>query len=179
MPRNAKAAKPAAKQKHDWQLIRSEYVEATSESTRPTLEALATKHNCSPSYLREKASKENWKQQAEDYLTAIARERQAVKVTATASEQALWDQQCFKLTQAAIGQLHRHLKTAIESQKSLSLKEIDELSKSLERLHSLGREALGEEPEIEESTSAEYSTKTPDELAQLYQQRLKRPGASK
>lgn len=177
----AKAKKPAAK-KHDWTAIRAEYVEAPSEAVRPTLEELAAKHGCSPSYLREKASPsgENWKLLADQYLASVGTKRQEVKSTELAGELAKWDENCFKAAKAMLGQVYNHIQVVSSSGKPIGIKELDSLTRSLERIHSLGRSALPPEPEFDpakETAAAvsEYSKLSAAELAQLYQERAKLP----
>lgn len=169
------------KQKHNWQAIRAEYIEASSDAARPTLEALATSHGCSPSYLREKAAAEDWKAQAEAYLKTIDSKRQEQKTTIVAGEQARWDQQCYKLAQASLQQIYTHLKVATEG-KTLDPKTLKELTHTLEQLHRLGKAALGDEKPVETSATIDpqnYSTLSADELAQLYLERTKQPERSK
>jgi len=174
-PDSADVATKAAKVKHNWQAIRAEYVEAASEAARPTLEALANKHGCSPSYLRERSSKENWKLAAEQHLVSIATVRQTVKAERAGTEQANWDEQCFQLTKGALQQVYTHLKRSAEQKQPLELKELDLLTKSLERLHTLGN-LMKPDQGVEEEAAADpsqYALMPAEDLAQLYQNRLK------
>lgn len=172
------------KSKHNWQAIKAEYVEAPSEAVRPTLEELAKKHDCSPSYLRERASSENWKAEAEKYLGSIAQTRQTKKVERVASEQADWDSRCMNLADLAMEHLSNHLYNALmggEGNRGLNSKELVELVKALDQLHKLGRSIQGEGPTEEAPTlnAEQYAQMSAGDLAQAYMERLKRPGAAK
>lgn len=169
------------KSKYNWQAIEAEYVEALSEASRPTLEALATKHGVAPSHLRETASKGRWKEKAEQHLRAIAQSRQTKKVERIATEQADWDSRCMNLADLAIEHIQTHLQNSLFSERGLSSREIAELVKALEQLHKLGRAIQGEGPTEEAPTlnAEKYSQMSAADLAQAYMERLKRPGAAK
>lgn len=157
------------KSKHNWQQIRAEYVEAPSEAARPSLEELAKQHNCSPSYLRERASAENWKLKAEAHLRAIAQSRQAKKIERVATEQATWDDRCSGLADLAL----EHLQAAL-AERGLNSKELVELIKALAELHKLGRTLQGESPAAIANPNPEhYNQMSAAELAQMYMDRLK------
>lgn len=162
------------KSKHDWQAIESEYVEANSEATRPTLDELADKYGVSPSHLREQASKGKWKEKAEQYLKSIAQTRKSIKVERTATEQVNWDDRCMSLADLALEHLQNQLQDALYND-GLSTRELSDLVKSLEQLHKLGRSIQGEQVEeaIDQAAVAEYSQMNAIDLATLYQKRIK------
>lgn len=166
--------------KTDWEAIRKEYVEAPTKVERPTLEALAETHGCSASYLREKASAEKWKEAAENFLSQVQTTKQAVKVVAIATDHAQWDADCFKAAKGMLTMVYGHLRKAGEQNKTIDIKQLDELAKTLERVHKLGRMALGEEKQVDphqelKEAAAGYAQRSPAELAQLYHDKLKSP----
>jgi hypothetical protein len=172
------------KSKHNWQAIRAEYVEAPSEDSRPTLEALAAKYGVSGSYLREKASTEKWKDEADKYLASVSTVRQTQKAEVVGTEQAQWDKQCYEMSKGLLMLLHNQLKGALPKDgkpgsKALDVKEIETLTKALERVHNIGKAALGDAPD-ESAIAADpsqYSQMSAQELAALYAVRTKKPGA--
>ena len=143
--------------KYDWQSAKKEYVEAPSEGARPTLEELAEGLGCNASYLRDRASQEGWKVEADRYLQTVADKRKAEKSTALAGELANWDAQCYKAAQAGLAlifsnlrKLHDDVKAfeagqSGDSRHPVNFKSMDEMTRALERLQKIGKGALGEE----------------------------------
>lgn len=156
--------------KHNWEAIKEEYTHAPDEKTRPTLEELAEKHGCSASYLREKSSRERWKVEAERYLQTVSDKRQEKKSTALAGDLADWDLKCFNAAQAGLSQIFAGLKEAHElvqqGEQPLSFKQLDEMSKALERLQKIGKTALGED-ETKINFKIDYGTLTDEQLQRL------------
>lgn len=166
-----------AGKKHDWQIIKNDYVQAPDEATRPTLEQLAAKYQCSPSYLREKAGREKWKIEAERYLQTVNDKRQDVKSTALAGELASWDANCFKLAQGGMSLIFTQLKIAHEFAKRVdqgqteladelpSFKQLGELAAALERFQKVGKAALGEEDKL--NIKIDYNNLSDEQLQRL------------
>lgn len=161
--------------KHNWAIIKKEYVEAPDEKTRPTLEELAARYKCSPSYLRERASKEGWKVEAERFLQTVSDKRQEQKSTALAGELAQWDAQCFKLAQAGMNQVFLHLKIAHDHSEKYkepyfgSIKDLEDLAKTIERFQKIGKTALGEEEKSTLNVKIDYSKLSDEQLERLAQ----------
>lgn len=162
---------------YDWDAIRREYVEAPSEQNRPSLNALADKHGCGRSTLKVRAKKEDWEGQAKDFLKDVNREKQQirqerrkVRVDAVAMDQASWDEQCYTVAQLALERIQEHL----NGSEDLTLKNLDDLAKALEKIHKLGKAAIGEaQPEISTIDSTQYEQMEAEDLARLYLERTK------
>lgn len=157
--------------KHNWQIIKEEYVQAPDDKSRPTLEELSAKYKCSSSYLREKASKENWKLEAERYIQTVASKRQEQKSTALAGELADWDAKCFNAAQAGLSQIYAHMKAAHEQVQRdgepLSLHQLDLMSKALERIQRIGKTAMGEQEETRINLKVDYSKLSDEQLQRI------------
>lgn len=166
-----------AGKKHDWQIIKTEYVQAPDEATRPTLEQLAAKYGCSASYLREKAAKDKWKIEAERYLQTVNDKRQEQKSTALAGSLAEWDANCYKLAQGSMSLIFTQLKLALEVAKRVeqghlsevdnlpTFKQMGELASALERLQKVGKTALGEEDKL--NIKIDFDNLSDDQLHRL------------
>ncbi len=165
-----------AGKKHDWQIIKTEYVQAPDEANRPTLESLAAKYGCSPSYLREKAGQDKWKLEAERYLQTVNDKRQEVKSTALAGELASWDADCFKLAQAGMSVIFTQLKLAHEAIKRVeqgtddaiqlpTFKQMGEMATALEKLQKVGKTAMGEEDKL--NIKIDYNNLSDEQLQRL------------
>lgn len=150
--------------KYNWQAIEEEYTNAPSEEQRPTLEALAAKHGCSPSYIREKAAAEHWKTKANMFLETVGRKRQDQKSTALAGELATWDSECYEAAQLMLDALQTRLEIASQGD-GLSMGQLDDASKSLERIHKIGKAALGEEEKIK--VSVDFNNLSDEQLARI------------
>lgn len=149
-----------AGKKHDWQVIKDDYVQAPDEASRPTLEQLAAQYGCSPSYLREKAGREKWKLEAERYLQTVNNKRQEQKSTALAGDLAEWDANCFKMAQGGMSVIFTKLKIAHELARRVeqgqtdqaddlpTFKQLGELASALERFQKVGKTAMGEEDKL-------------------------------
>lgn len=162
------------KQPHDWQAIEKEYVEATSEASRPSLEDLAAKYGCSPSYLREKASNGKWKEKADQFLKQISQVRREKKAVKLGTDQASWDTECLGVAQSLLAELQHQAAVM-----ALDAKDIDALTRSLERIHNLGRAILETQAQTASNTAEiasanEYSQMSIEQLTRLYMERSKR-----
>ncbi|MBD2068097.1 hypothetical protein H6F93_11270 [Leptolyngbya sp. FACHB-671] len=157
--------------KHNWQVIKDEYVQAPDEKSRPTLEQLAAKYTCSPSYLREKAAKEHWKVEAERFVQTVSDKRQEHKSTALAGDLAAWDAQCYELAKGGLNLVFVQIKEATEGVAKgndlPSPKQLDELAKALERLQKIGKTALGEKEETKLNVKIDYSNLSDEQLERL------------
>lgn len=155
--------------KHDWATIKREYVEAPDERSRPRLEQLAVKFQCSASYLREKAAKENWRMEAERFLQTVATKRQEMKSESLAGELAQWDSHCYGLAQAALKLVYARLKAATENpaDERYTLDGLDKLTKSLDRIQRIGKTALGEEDTSSLKIKIDYGNLTDEQLQRL------------
>ncbi|MBD1995246.1 hypothetical protein H6G00_01200 [Leptolyngbya sp. FACHB-541] len=157
--------------KHNWQVIKDEYVQAPDEKSRPTLEQLSAKYKCSPSYLQEKVAKENWKIEAERFVQMVSDKRQEHKLTALAGDLAGWDTQCFNLAKGGLNLIFQQINEAIEGTRRsgdpLSSKQLDELGKALQRFQQIGRTALGEKEETHLNVKIDYSNLSDEQLQRL------------
>lgn len=156
--------------KHDWEKIKTEYVES---ATAVTLEVLSAKYGCSLSSMRKRSAAENWQQKRNLYIQKVELKRQDKKSTILATEQATWDNDCFEAATAALSQIMAHLNRELE------ISDIDPLTRSLERVQKIGKSSLGDSDAetkvtVDVKTIADYSSMSAEELAQEYQDRLKK-----
>ena len=134
--------------KYDWAAIKAEYVEAPTEAARPTLEELAKKYGCPPDYMRYKAAKDRWTEEAHIFLTKIAlgrtRNLEAPdgKINHLAAEQAKFDADCLKLGRAALGIIANEL---VSIKGEPDHRRLASVVRSLEIVQRVGRSALGED----------------------------------
>jgi len=136
--------------KYPWTRIKREYVEATSEHARPTLDQLATKYKCNQAYLRARAGKEDWTSEASIYLTKIQQDVRSrepglleEKINSLASEQAKFDMDCLRLTRALQQQIGRHI--GLLQQADADDRTLRSLAQTLEIIQRVGRIALDDD----------------------------------
>ena len=154
--------------KFPWDKIKREYIEAPDEASRPTLESLAAKYGCNPAYLRSRASKERWLDQANIFLTKTQQKRQERKSTHLASEQAQFDIECLQLNRALISQIVLNLKRSQEAGSVLKPVDIQVLVRSLKDAQQIGKLALGDE--VAEDKSNNVVVWLPDNLRDQVEQ---------
>ncbi len=145
--------------KHDWQLIKRDYVEGVQQEdgtiTWPTLLQVSKDHNISRSTLSQRAAAEDWQTQKSMFRTKIETKRQDKKTEYLASEAAQFDIDVFKIAKASIQHIQSHfllgqaelLRT--EGRKPMASTTINSLTIALERVQRIGRLALGEPLEIQ------------------------------
>lgn len=131
--------------KYPWAQIKAEYVEAVDEASRPSLDELARKYGCHPDYLRTKAGRERWSEQAHIFITKTSQKRQEQKSTALASEQAQWDMECFNVARTALSQIIDHFKKSSAKGEPVKASDLDALTRTLERVQKIGKTSLGDE----------------------------------
>lgn len=69
------ATRTSKNKRHDWEAMRREYVEASSDAARPSLEKIAERHGCDAGYVRARAGREKWSQKASRFLAEIEQNR--------------------------------------------------------------------------------------------------------
>lgn len=153
--------------KYDWTAIKKEYVEAPDERSRPTLEELAARIKCSASYLRQKAAQENWRVEAERFLQTVATKRQEKKSDSLAGELAQWDAHCYGLAQASLKLVYERLKYATEGSEPMTLDGLDKLTRALERIQKIGKQALGEEEDTSLKINIDFNNLTDEQLKRI------------
>ena len=134
----------------DWVKIKQEYIESNI-----TLEELAKKHTVSFSTIRQKSAKEGWTTEKNIFRTKIEQKYQEQKSDHLASEASNFDNQCLRVARSAIEIVEKQiasLQKKTEEQKTDALIErqirlLEKLSNSLKQLQSVGKVALGENPE--------------------------------
>jgi len=136
--------------KRDWTKIKQEYIENDI-----TLEELAKKHAVSFSTIRQKSAKEGWTTEKNIFRTKIEQKYQEKQSDLLASEASNFDNQCLRVARSAIEIVEKQiaiLRKKAEEQKSDPLVErqirlLEKLANSLKQLQSVGKVALGENPE--------------------------------
>ena len=136
--------------KRDWTKIKQEYIENDI-----TLEELAKKHAVSFSTIRQKSAKEGWTTEKNIFRTKIEQKYQEKQSDLLASEASNFDNQCLRVARSAIEIVEKQiasLQKKTEEQKTDALIErqirlLEKLANSLKQLQSVGKVALGENPE--------------------------------
>jgi len=127
--------------KYDWTKIKAEYVEIASESQRPTLESLAKKYGCNPDYLRAKASKDNWLEESNNFLTLTSQKRRVKKSELMAEVQSEFDTECLRLAKVGLSYVAREME---ELQNNPDNRRFISVMKSLEMSQKVGKTAIGD-----------------------------------
>ena len=136
--------------KRDWTKIKQEYIENDI-----TLEELAKKYAVSFSTIRQKSAKEGWTTEKNIFRTKIEQKYQEKQSDLLASEASNFDNQCLRVARSAIEIVEKQiasLQKKTEEQKTDALIErqirlLEKLANSLKQLQSVGKVALGENPE--------------------------------
>ncbi len=137
----------------DWVKIKQEYIESNI-----TLEELAKKHNISPSTIMRKSAQEGWTIERKIFYRKIEEKKQEKKIDNLVSESANFDNQCLRVACSAIEIVEKqilYLQKKTEEQRTDALIErqvrlLEKLANSLKQLQSVGKVALGENPEGKE-----------------------------
>ena len=136
----------------DWTKIKREYVESNI-----TLEELAKKHNISLSTLKKRSARETWSTERNLFGTKTELKRQEKQSELLASEASSFDNLCLRVARSAIEIVEKQitaLQEQIKNQKTDAFAErqirlLEKLSNSLKQLQSVGKVALGENPETQ------------------------------
>jgi hypothetical protein len=128
--------------KHDWEKISKEYIEASSDDVRPSLQSLATKYGINYNYIQQKCAKDKWVEQSKIFLRRVSQESKQEKVSSLAGEQTKFDADILTVARALQGQIIGHLNEAKQSKTLLPPKDISLLSGSLSTIQRIGRTAL-------------------------------------
>jgi len=134
----------------DWVKIKQEYIESNI-----TLEELAKKHTVSFSTIRQKSAKEGWTTEKNIFRTKIEQKYQEKQSDLLASEASSFDNLCLRVARSAIGIIEKQINTLQEQMKNSKVdafterqvRLLEKLSNSLKQLQSVGKVALGENPE--------------------------------
>jgi hypothetical protein len=129
-------------QKHDWDKISREYIEAVSEDVRPSLEYLAKKYSVSFGYIQQKCAKDKWVEQSKMFLRKVSEESQSQKITSLASEQTKFDAGIMQVARGLQNQIVLHLNEAVVTKEKLDPKDIGSLTNSLATIQKIGRTSL-------------------------------------
>ena len=130
--------------KYDWAKIKAEYVQGNV-----TLEELSKKYGCSFSFIQQKSAKDKWNEETKIYRRKIEEKKLEKKSTILAFESASFDANCLRPAQSAIELLEKRI-SEIKKKGNLSYqdtKEIEKLGAALKTFQSVGKLALGEDPE--------------------------------
>jgi len=134
-----------ASKKHDWVKIKAEYVEASSESTRPTLAQLAQKYNINPSAVRTEAARDGWSKDADTFIASLLQKKSVYTDRALdvlAEQLVVFDMSCFALSKTLNGHIRKHLDLLKDSKKLLSMRTLESMTRSLKSTQHIGRIAL-------------------------------------
>jgi hypothetical protein len=128
--------------KHDWEKISKEYIEASSDDVRPSLQSLATKYGINYNYIQQRSAKDKWVEQSKIFLRRVSQESKQEKVSSLAGEQTKFDADILTVARALQGQIIGHLNEAKVNKTLLATKDISLLSGSLSTIQRIGRTAL-------------------------------------
>jgi hypothetical protein len=157
--------------------MRAEYVEGirTEEGLNyPTLDEVGTKYGANLSYLRRKASTENWTGQRKMYQQKIEQARQEKRVNLLATEAAKFDAECLELARVGLNHVRGHFLSAQEDFKSSNGKKamnatmLEKLSRASERYQKVGRLALGEPTEHNKEDGQDINVITDGKVAEAF-----------
>jgi hypothetical protein len=129
-------------QKHDWDKISREYIEAISEDIRPSLDSLAKKYGVSFGYIQQKCAKDKWVEQSKMFLRRVSEEAQSQKITSLASEQTKFDADILIVARGLRRQITGHLTRSINTSELIEPKDIGSLTNSLATIQKIGRTSL-------------------------------------
>lgn len=155
----------AVANKYDWDKIRDEYVCASDSLFRPTLDELAAKYRCSPSYLREIAAEQGWTQQAADFSNAVESKRREQRSSELAGELAQFDSACYRIARLGLEQIYSKVQTAILSDQHICARDLESLAKAIEKFQKVGKTALGEDATF--NLKVDYSGLSDEQLQRL------------
>lgn len=128
--------------KHNWEKISKEYIEASSDDVRPSLQSLAIKYGINYNYIQQRSAKDKWVEQAKIFLRRVSQESTQQKASSLAGEQTKFDADILTVARALQGQIIGHLNEAKQSKTLLPPKDISLLSGSLSTIQRIGRTAL-------------------------------------
>jgi hypothetical protein len=128
--------------KHDWEKISKEYIEASSDDVRPSLQSLAVKYGINYNYIQQRSAKDKWVEQSKIFLRRVSQESKQEKVSSLAGEQTKFDTDILTVARALQGQIIGHLNEAKIKKELLPPKDISLLSGSLSTIQRIGRTAL-------------------------------------
>lgn len=151
--------------KYDWEKIRDEYVCASDSLFRPTLDELAAKYRCSPSYLREVAAEQGWTQQASDFSNDVESKRREQRSSELAGELAQFDSACYRVARGGLQKIFEKLQAAIALGEPICARDLESLSKALEKFQKVGKTALGEDATF--NLKVDYSGLSDEQLQRL------------
>jgi len=148
--------------KYNWTQIKSEYIEGVKNKKGdieyPTLKELSEKYKCSYLYIRGVAAKENWTQERNIYITKIQQLKQEKKSEILASEAARFDSKTLELAKAGenfISVFFNQIVKKFKSEELIKKEDIEGLDRALVNYQKVGKLALGESTDINETKGLE------------------------
>jgi len=130
--------------RRDWAKIKAEYVQGNV-----TLEDLAKKYEYSLSSMLKRSAKEKWSEERNIYCIKLEEKKQEKKTEILVAESASFDANCLRPAQSAIELIEKRI-AEIKKRGNLSYqdtKELEKLGAALKTFQSVGKLALGEDPE--------------------------------
>ncbi len=144
-----------AKSKVDWDVIAREFIEARSDSVRPTLDQLAKQYGVSIAAIRKKCTRDRWIEKSRMFVQRLSQEIRAKKIDFISDSLAIshvdFDSDCLETAREILQQIRLAFSTIKESQENGGDGEVKQL-KSSEILNyanagavaqRMGRTALG------------------------------------
>lgn len=129
--------------RRDWTQIKREYIE-----TDITLRELAQKYNIHPSTIFSRSAKEKWSEEKEIFRSKLEAKRIERRTDLLAAQSASFDASCYRISEIAVDILERKI---LEMRKKDLDKEglriLERLADTLRTFQTIGKAALGEDPE--------------------------------
>ncbi len=130
----------------DWDVVRAEYVQGRGAEDgmleRPTLEALAQDHGIPSGTLRNRAAREGWAAERNNFVTLLLQKSREKTLEELAGKIAQTDLQAFSVARASLALLGKQL---IEGTRdgTLSLADRERLLRMCDMAHKMARRAAG------------------------------------
>jgi len=144
--------------KHDWDKLKSEYVEGYTDpagaTVFPTLHDLGKRHGISESTIRKRSAQDDWATERDIYRQRIEQKRRENKADDLAAKASEFDQRIFQGAEIALKHITAHFAKANERASAsrgadvMTLHQLEQLARALERYQKIGRLALGEATDI-------------------------------
>lgn len=141
---------------YDWLFIKTEYVEGFEDEDGnqkwTTMHDLAIKHGIPPGYLRRIAAEQHWTSEKQNFITNYEHAKQSEKIKFLAKKSANFDNRCMKIAEKGVKEIESLLCNTIDARTDdsvsgirqlLSMEELEQAAKTLEKFQKIGRLALG------------------------------------
>jgi hypothetical protein len=138
----------ARRRSFDWPSLKREYVEGVPRGDRieyPTLREVAERCGARAELVRQRAAREQWRFEREQYRARVERERQDRRARAIGEQAAQFDADALRLAQGALVAVGRRLGAMLAEGRILDRAETSELQALASAMHNfyrVGRAAI-------------------------------------